>query len=70
MDCYILLSAALAADNADISPGDAKGIGYKAQQVLVGFAIYRWCLEPDFQSVAVETTELVAAGIGLDMAAQ
>ena len=70
LDRHILLATALAADNMDISPCDAKGIGNKALQVLVGFPSYWRRLEPEFQAVAVETAEFVAAGIGLDMAAQ
>src|SRR5262245_42208631 len=46
---------------------NAESIGDEPEQQVVRGAVDRWCREPDFERVAMSTTDLGAGRPGLDM---
>ncbi len=49
---------------------DSELSGYKANQVLIGFAVDRRRLDPELQTVAVQANPFILAGFGLNMEVQ
>lgn len=43
-----------------------KSFGQKSLQMRIGFAVYWWGGNVDFQLVALDASDLVTAGLGLD----
>ena len=67
---HAFLPVEFAADQAYLAFGDAERLGQKGHQVGVGLAFYRWGGEADFQTLTVQASKLVAAGLGLQVAVE
>ena len=70
VQAHALLPVEFTADQADLTFGDTERLGQKGHQVGVGLAFYRWGGEADFQTVTVQASKLVAAGLGLQVAVE
>src|SRR3990167_916597 len=68
LDADTLLPALLAAFQADLALAHGKGVGEKGQQPGVGLAVDWRRGEADLQPLTVQPGELVATGLGLQVA--
>jgi len=70
VDGDTLFPSGFAGDELAGRLADSKLSGHECNQVLIGFAVDRWRLDPQLQPVAVQANPLVLAGFGLDMEVQ
>ena len=70
VQAHALLPVEFTADQADLTFGDTERLGQKGHQVGVGLAFYRRGSEADFQTFTMQAGELVAAGLGLQVAVE
>lgn len=67
MDDHALGPACCAAQEFDLSLGNAECIGEEGDQLRIGLAIHRWCGQPHFQRVAMRAAHFRALRAGLNM---
>ena len=70
VQAHAFLPVEFTADQADLTFGYTERLGQKGQQMGVGFAFYRWGGEADLQTFTVQAGELIAAGLGLQVAVE